>query len=102
MRDTQAALRGGRWDNTGSLHRFRRQKADLAAEFNPQSTLEHSYLAEMALARVRMLRYAEFEASLIEQAPEDKRAELGPTASETKVQALAIRDLIDKSKTLNT
>ena len=39
---------------------------------------------------------------LIDQALEDKRAELGPTASDTKVQALAIRDLIDKSKTLNT
>src|SRR5689334_2141757 len=77
-------------------------KADLVAEFRPQSSLEHSYLDEMALARVRMLRYAEFEAALIDQALEEKRAELGPQASDAKVYAAAIRDLIDHGKTLNT
>ncbi len=88
--------------STENAEEIESMKADLAAEFNPQSAIEHSYLAEMALARVRMLRYAEFEASLIETALEEKRTELGPTASETKVQAQVIRDLIDKSKTLNT
>src|SRR5438067_805508 len=62
-------------------------KADLAAEFRPQSSLEYSYLDEMALARVRMLRYAEFEAALIDQALAEKRAELGPQASDAKVYA---------------
>ena len=82
--------------STESAEEVQNMKADLAAEFRPQSALEHSYLDEMALARVRMLRYAEFEAALIDQALEEKRAELGPLASDAKVYAAAIRDLIDK------
>ena len=77
-------------------------QAGLAAEYNPQTSVEHSYLADMALARVRMLRYAEFEASLIDTALDEKRSELGPAAPLTKIQADAMRGLIDHSKTLNT
>src|SRR4051812_12103311 len=88
--------------STESAEEVQNMKADLTTEFRPQSALEHSYLDEMALARVRMLRYAEFEAALIDQALEDKRTELGPQASDAKVYAAAIRDLIDNSKTLNT
>jgi len=85
-----------------NVEEVQNMKADLVAEFRPQSFLEHSYLDEMALARVRMVRYAEFEAALIDQALEEKRAELGPQASDAKVYAAAIRDLIDHGKTLNT